>query len=116
MGCSKFFMYLDHGKFHEYSNFMKVMLEVYCEPSLQKLAKLKQVLGKDRFLNNMVLCTKFVEGADNFVHTFRSIGILFTYTVYHCSSSVDKFIHTLFKLSTLSGEEFTVHIKHCLRI
>ena len=43
MGCSKFFMYLGHGKFHEYSNFMKAMLEVYCEPSLQKLAKLKQV-------------------------------------------------------------------------
>jgi hypothetical protein len=71
-------MYLGHGKFHEYSNFMKVMLEVYCEPSLQKLAKLKQVLGKVRFLDNMVLCTKFVEDVDNFVHTFRSIGILFT--------------------------------------
>ena len=45
MGYSKFFMYSSHGKFHEYSNFMKVMLEVYYEPSLQKLAKLKQVSG-----------------------------------------------------------------------
>ena len=43
MGYSKFFMYLGHGEFHEYSNFMKVMLVVYLEPSLQKLAKLKQV-------------------------------------------------------------------------
>ena len=42
--------------------------------------------------------------------------ILFTYTVYQCSSSVDNFVHTLFKLSTLFLEEFTVHIKHCLRI
>ena len=43
--CSKFFMYSGHGEFHEYSNFIKVMLEVYCELSLQKLAKLKQVSG-----------------------------------------------------------------------
>ena len=45
MGYSKFFMYSGHGEFYEYSNFMKVMLEVYCEPSLQKLVKLKQVSG-----------------------------------------------------------------------
>jgi hypothetical protein len=43
VGYSKFFMYSGHGEFHEYSNFMKVMLVVYFEPSLQKLAKLKQV-------------------------------------------------------------------------
>jgi hypothetical protein len=36
-------MYSGHGEFHEYNNFMKVMLVVYFEPSLQKLAKLKQV-------------------------------------------------------------------------
>jgi hypothetical protein len=45
VGYSKFFMYSGHGEFHEYSNFMKVMLVVYFEPSLQKLAKLKQVSG-----------------------------------------------------------------------
>jgi hypothetical protein len=45
VGYSKFFMYSGHGEFHEYSNFMKVMLMVYFEPSLQKLAKLKQVSG-----------------------------------------------------------------------
>ena len=70
VGCSKFFMYSGHGEFHEYSNFMKVMLEVYCEPSLQKLAKLKQVLG------NMVLCTKFVESVDNFIHTLKKLSTL----------------------------------------
>jgi hypothetical protein len=45
VGYSKFFMYSGHGEFHEYSNFMKVMLVVYFELSLQKLAKLKQVSG-----------------------------------------------------------------------
>jgi hypothetical protein len=45
VGYSKFFMYSGHGEFHEYGNFMKVMLVVYFEPSLQKLAKLKQVSG-----------------------------------------------------------------------
>jgi hypothetical protein len=32
VGYSKFFMYSGHGEFHEYSNFMKVMLVVYFEP------------------------------------------------------------------------------------
>ena len=45
MDYSKFLMYLGHGEFYEYSNFMKVMLVVYFESSLQKLAKLKQVSG-----------------------------------------------------------------------
>jgi hypothetical protein len=45
VGCSKFFIYSGYGEFHEYSNFMKVMLKVYCESSLQKLVKLKQVSG-----------------------------------------------------------------------
>ena len=45
VGYSKFYMYSGHGEFYEYSNFMKVTIEVYCEPSLQKLAKLKQVSG-----------------------------------------------------------------------
>jgi hypothetical protein len=80
VGYSKFFMYSGHGEFHEYSNFMKVMLVVYFEPSLQKLAKLKQVsgwfLGKGRFLGNMVLCTKFVESVDNFIHTLTKLSTL----------------------------------------
>ena len=45
MGYSKFFMYSGYGEFHEYNNFMKVMLVVYFEPNLQKLVKLKQVSG-----------------------------------------------------------------------
>jgi hypothetical protein len=74
VGYSKFFMYSGHGEFHEYSNFMKVMLVVYFEPSLQKLAKLKQV--SDWFLGNMVLCTKFVQSVDNFVHTLTKLSTL----------------------------------------
>jgi hypothetical protein len=51
------------------------------------------------------------------VHTFwrrvhRSHKTLFTYL----TESVDKIIHTFIKLSTLSGEEFIVHIKYYLHI
>jgi hypothetical protein len=50
----------------------------------------------------------------------RLFTLLLTCTVHiyclPCSSSVDNFVHTLFKLSTLFCEEFTVHIKYCLRI
>jgi hypothetical protein len=72
---------------------------------------------------------------DNFVHTLTKLStlssqyeycsrrlftLLLTCTVHvyclPCSSSVDNFVHTLFKLSTLFCEEFTVHIKYCLRI
>jgi hypothetical protein len=41
VGYFKFFMYSGHGEFHEYNNFMKVMLVVYFEPSLQKLVTSK---------------------------------------------------------------------------
>jgi hypothetical protein len=61
-------------------------------------------------------CRQCCPYLNKIVHTFMPIGTLFTYTVYHCFSSVDNIVHTLVKLSTLSGEEFIVHIKHCLRI
>ena len=57
-------------------------------------------------------CGHCCPNLNKIVHTFKLIGILFMYIVYHCS----KIVHTLFKLFTLSGEEFTVYIKHCLCI
>jgi hypothetical protein len=33
-------------------------------------------MDKDRFLGNMVLCTKFVESVDNVVHTLKKLSTL----------------------------------------
>jgi hypothetical protein len=58
-------------------------------------------------------CPHFVQ----IVHTFWGSVHCSHKTLFTClTESVDKIVHTFIKLSTLSGEEFIVHIKHCLRI
>ena len=65
-----------------------------------------------------VYCLLCSSSVDNFVHTLFKLSTLFCERVYYShkilftylTESVDKIIHTFIR------KEFTVHVKHCLRI